>query len=283
MHALRIPGTSLTQAVAMQSALETRIKQFPEVKEVFAKIGTADVATEAVPPSVADTFIIMKPRDQWPDPRKPKTQLVAEMNAAVQKVPGSRYEFIQPIQMRFNELIAGVRSDVAVRIYGDDLDKLAELADGITGVVAKVEGSQDAQAEQVTGLPFIQILPDRFQLTRLGLNVADVQAVVAAATGGQKAGQIFEGDRRFDIVVRLSEELRQDPFVLQRLPIPLPGGGTVPLSEIATVERTTGPNQISREDAKRRAVVTTNVRGRDLGSFIADLKESIDREVELPP
>jgi cobalt-zinc-cadmium resistance protein CzcA len=282
MHALRIPGTSLTQAVAMQSALEKRIKQFPEVKEVFAKIGTADVATDAVPPSVADTFIIMKPRDQWPDPRKPKTQLVAEMNAAVQKVPGSRYEFIQPIQMRFNELIAGVRSDVAVRIYGDDLDKLAELADEITGVVAKVEGSQDAQAEQVTGLPFIQILPDRFQLTRLGLNVADVQAVVSAATGGQKAGQIFEGDRRFDIVVRLSEELRQDPFVLQRLPIPLPGGGTVPLSEIATVERTTGPNQISREDAKRRAVVTTNVRGRDLGSFIADLKESIDREVELP-
>jgi heavy metal efflux system protein len=282
MHALRIPGTSLTQAVAMQSALEKRIKQFPEVKEVFAKIGTADVATDAVPPSVADTFIIMKPRDQWPDPRKPKTQLVAEMNAAVQKVPGSRYEFIQPIQMRFNELIAGVRSDVAIRIYGDDLDKLAELADGITGVVAKVEGSQDAQAEQVTGLPFIQILPDRFQLTRLGLNVADVQAVVAAATGGQEAGQIFEGDRRFDIVVRLSEELRQDPFVLQRLLIPLPGGGTVPLSEIATVERTTGPNQISREDAKRRAVVTTNVRGRDLGSFIADLKESIDREVKLP-
>ena len=284
MHALRIPGTSLTQAVAMQSALEKRIKRFPEVKEVFAKIGTADVATDAVPPSVADTFIIMKPRDQWPSPRKPKTQLVAEMDEAVQQVPGSRYEFIQPIQMRFNELIAGVRSDVAVRVYGDDLDKLARLASEITGVVAKVEGSQDAQAEQVTGLPFIEITPDRAALTRLGLNVADVQGVIAAATGGQQAGQIFEGDRRFDIVVRLPENLRQDPFVLQRLPIQLPGGlGTVPLSEIARIEQTTGPNQISREDAKRRAVVTTNVRGRDLGSFIGELRESIDRDIELPP
>jgi cobalt-zinc-cadmium resistance protein CzcA len=284
MHALRIPGTSLTQAVAMQSALERRIKQFPEVQQVFAKIGTADVATEAVPPSVADTFIIMKPRAAWPDPRKPKAQLVSELNAAVQQVPGSRYEFIQPIQMRFNELIAGVRSDVAVRVYGDDLEKLAAVADEVLGVLSKVRGSQDAQTEQVTGLPFIQIVPDRFQLTRLGLNVADVQAVVATATGGQRAGQIFDGDRRFDIVVRLSEELRQDPLVLQRLPIPLPGGaGTVPLSEVATIERTTGPNQISREDGKRRAVVTTNVRGRDLGSFIAEVQAKIGTEVDLPP
>ena len=283
LHALRIPGTSLTQAVSMQSALERRIKQFPEVSQVFAKIGTADVATDPVPPSVADTFIIMKPRAQWPDPRKPKAQLVAEMNAAVQQVPGSRYEFIQPIQMRFNELIAGVRSDVAVRVYGDDLEKLAGVAAQIVGVVSSVDGSQDAQAEQVTGLPFIQILPDRFRLTQLGLNISDVQNVVAAATGGQEAGQIFDGDRRFDIVVRLPENLRQDPSVLERLPIPLPGGGgSVPLSEVATIERTTGPNQISREDGKRRAVVTTNVRGRDLGSFIGELEQRIASEVELP-
>ncbi|MBB6229209.1 CzcA family heavy metal efflux pump [Polymorphobacter multimanifer] len=284
MHALRIPGTSLTQAVAMQSALERRIKQFPEVQQVFAKIGTADVATEAVPPSVADTFIIMKPRADWPNPRKPKAQLVAELDTAVQQVPGSRYEFIQPIQMRFNELIAGVRSDVAVRVYGDDLDELARLADEVTKVTAAVEGSEDAQAEQVTGLPFIQIVPNRVQLTQLGLNVADVQNVVATATGGQEAGQIFEGDRRFDIVVRLPENLRQDATVLQRLPIPLPNGaGTVPLSEVATIERTTGPNQISREDGKRRAVVTTNVRGRDLGSFIGELKAKIGSEVDMPP
>ncbi|AOF98760.1 heavy metal efflux pump, CzcA family protein (plasmid) [Blastomonas sp. RAC04] len=283
MHALRIPGTSLTQAVAMQSALEKRIKQFPEVQQVFAKIGTADVATDAVPPSVADTFIIMKPRDQWPDPRKPKMQLVAEMNAAVEQIPGSRYEFIQPIQMRFNELIAGVRSDVAIRIYGDDLEELASAADAVLGVVGTIEGCEDAQAEQVTGLPFLQVLPDRAALARLGLNVADVQAVVSAATGGTPAGQIFDGDRRFNIVVRLPETLRQNPDVLARLPIKLPGGaGSVPLSEVAVIERTTGPNQISREDGKRRAVVTTNVRGRDLGSFIAELQQRVGAEVDLP-
>jgi cobalt-zinc-cadmium resistance protein CzcA len=232
---------------------------------------------------VADTFIIMKPRVQWPDPRLPKSTLIARMNDAVSQVPGSRYEFIQPIQMRFNELIAGVRSDVAIRIYGDDLDQLAQLADQVSGTAAKVAGAQDVQAEQVTGLPFIEIRPDRAALTRLGLNVADVQAVVAAATGGQQAGQMFEGDRRFDIVVRLPERLRQDPGVLARLPIPLPGGGSVPLAEVAAIERTVGPNQISRQDGKRRAVVTANVRGRDLGSFVADLQAQVARDVTLPP
>ncbi|GMN04299.1 efflux RND transporter permease subunit [Erythrobacter sp. MTPC3] len=282
LHALRIPGTSLSQAVSMQGALEERIKAFPEVETVFAKIGTADVATDAVPPSVADTFIIMKPRSEWPDPRKPKAQLVAEMNEAVQQVPGSRYEFIQPIQMRFNELIAGVRSDVAIKVYGDDLDQLAATAAEIEGVVSTIEGSVDAQTEQVTGLPFIEVVPDRIKLTQLGLNVDDVQMVVSAAIGGAEAGQIFEGDRRFDIVVRLSEDLREDPQVLERLPIPLPGGGSVPLSEVASIERTQGPNQISRESGKRRAVVTTNVRERDLGSFIAEAQERIATQVDLP-
>lgn len=282
LHALRIPGTSLTQAVEMQSALERRIKRFPEVDQVFAKIGTADVATDPVPPSVADTFVIMKPRSEWPDPRKPKAQLVAEMDKAVNEVPGSRYEFIQPIQMRFNELIAGVRSDVAVKIYGDDLDSLAALADEIEGVVSRIPGSQDSQTEQVTGLPFIQITPNREALTRLGLNVDDVQTVVSTAMGGAEAGQVFEGDRRFDIVVRLPEKLRQDPVLLERLPIPLSGGGAVPLSEVASIEQTTGPNQISREDGKRRAVVTTNVRGRDLGSFIAEVQQKIGSEVQVP-
>ncbi|MBU2033694.1 MAG: CusA/CzcA family heavy metal efflux RND transporter, partial [Alphaproteobacteria bacterium] len=282
LHALRIPGTSLSQAVSMQGALEERIKTFPEVDTVFAKIGTADVATDAVPPSVADTFIIMKPRSEWPDPRKSKAQLVAEMNEAVQQVPGSRYEFIQPIQMRFNELIAGVRSDVAIKVYGDDLEQLAATAAEIESVVSAIEGSVDAQTEQVTGLPFIQVVPDRIKLTQLGLNVDDVQMVVSTAIGGAEAGQIFEGDRRFDIVVRLSEELREDPQVLERLPIPLPGGGSVPLSEVASIERTQGPNQISRESGKRRAVVTTNVRERDLGSFIAEAQERVATQVELP-
>ena len=282
LHALRIPGTSLSQAVSMQAALENRIKTFPEVDKVFAKIGTADVATDPVPPSVADTFIIMKPRSEWPDPRKPKAQLVAELNAAVEQVPGSRYEFIQPIQMRFNELIAGVRSDVAIKVYGDDLDQLAATAAEIEGVVGTIEGSQDVQTEQVTGLPFVQVVPDRVMLTQLGLNVDDVQTVVATAIGGAETGQIFEGDRRFNIVVRLPEELRQDPQVLERLPIPLPLGGSVPLAEAATIERTQGPNQISRENGKRRAVVTSNVRGRDLGSFVGEARERIASEVEVP-
>ena len=282
LHALRIPGTSLSQAVSMQAALENKIKTFPEVDKVFAKIGTADVATDPVPPSVADTFIIMKPRSDWPDPRKPKAQLVAEMNAGVEQVPGSRYEFIQPIQMRFNELIAGVRSDVAIKVYGDDLDQLAATAAEIEGVVATIEGSQDVQTEQVTGLPFVEVVPDRIRLTQLGLNVDDMQTVVATAIGGAEAGQIFEGDRRFNIVVRLPEELRQDPQVLERLPIPLPGGGSVPLAEVATIERTQGPNQISRENGKRRAVVTSNVRGRDLGSFVGEARERITAEVEVP-
>jgi heavy metal efflux system protein len=283
LHALRIPGTSLTQAVEMQSALERRIKQFPEVREVFAKIGTADVATDAVPPSVADTFIIMKPRSEWPNPRKPKAQLVEEMNAAVQQVPGSRYEFIQPIQMRFNELIAGVRSDVAVKVFGDDLDQLAQTGEEVLSVVQGVDGSEDAQMEQVTGLPFISITPNRAALTRYGLNVADVQQVISTAMGGTGAGQIFEGDRRFDIVVRLPDDVRNDPTILDRMPIQLPGGGgVIPLSELATIERTVGPNQISREDGKRRAVITTNVRGRDLGSFIDELRARVDAEVDLP-
>ena len=282
LHALRIPGTSLTQAVAMQEALETRIKQFPEVEQVFAKIGTADVATDAVPPSVADTFVIMKPRENWPDPRKPKDVLVSEMNAAVQQVPGSRYEFIQPIEMRFNELIAGVRSDVAVKVFGDDLAELEETGAEILAVVEGIAGSEDAQMEQVTGLPFISIEPRRDALLRYGLNIEDVQSTVSTAMGGTQAGQIFEGDRRFDIVVRLSETLRNDPAMLGRIPIPLRGGGTVPLAEVANIETTSGPNQISRENGKRRAVITTNVRGRDLGSFIEEVRGEVAAEVELP-
>ncbi|OYW46377.1 MAG: CusA/CzcA family heavy metal efflux RND transporter [Sphingomonadales bacterium 32-68-7] len=288
LHALRIPGTSLTQAVQMQSALENRLKQFPEVEEVFAKIGTADVATDPMPPSVADTFVIMKPRSEWPDPSKSKTALVDEMNAAIQRdVPGSRYEFLQPIQMRFNELIAGVRSDVAIKIVGDDLNELAASAERVVGIVSGIEGAQDVQAEQVTGLPFVEIVPDRLRLSQLGLNISDLQQVVAAATAGASAGQVFEGDRRFDIVIRLPEIMRQDRSVLERLPVPLPGDstgarGSVPLSEVAAIVETTGPNQISRENGKRRAVVTVNVRGRDLGSFIAEVQERVEADADLP-
>jgi cobalt-zinc-cadmium resistance protein CzcA len=287
MHALRIPGTSLSQAIVMQTALEAKIKTLPEVDRVVAKIGTAEVATDPMPPSVADTFIMLKDRKDWPDPRKPRGQLVSELQAVVAKVPGNNYEFTQPIQMRFNELLSGVRADVAVKVFGDDLDQLREIGERIGTVVEGVDGAQDVGVEQVTGLPVLQITPDRAALARLGLNVDDVQSVVATAIGGAVTGQVFEGDRRFDVVVRLPEAVRGKVDDIGRLRIPLPGSidqprGFVPLQDVAKIETVIGPNQISREDGKRRVVVTANVRGRDLGSFITEVQQKVEAEVELP-
>ncbi len=290
LHALRIPGTGLNQAVSMQESLETRLKAFPEVDRVFAKLGTAEVATDPMPPSVADTFVMLKPRDAWPDPGKSKTALVEEMQEAVEAIPGNNYEFTQPIQMRFNELISGVRSDVAVKIYGDDLDQLLEVGEQIEGVLNTIAGAEDLKTEQVTGLPVLQITPDRKALARFGLNVSDLQAVVSASIGGVVAGQIFEGDRRFDVVLRLPEEIRGDVDAIGRLRVPLPAGRDadggamfVPLHDLASVEVVVGPNQISRENGKRRVVVTANVRGRDLGSFVADVQAAVAEQVQPPP
>jgi cobalt-zinc-cadmium resistance protein CzcA len=287
LHALRIPGTSLTQAIAMQSALEARLKRFPQVERVVAKIGTAEVATDPMPPSVADTFVMLKDRSEWPDPRKPKAELIREMREAAEAVPGNNYEFTQPIQMRFNELLSGVRADVAVKLFGDDLDTLHELGEAVEKVASGIEGAADVSLEQVTGLPVLQITPDRPALARLGLNVGDVQDVVSISIGGAQAGQIFEGDRRFPIIVRLPEDIRNRADEIGRLRIPLPADGAgprgfVPLEDVAKVEVVIGPNQISREDGKRRVVVTANVRGRDLGSFVQDLREKVEAEVALP-
>jgi cobalt-zinc-cadmium resistance protein CzcA len=288
MHALRIPGTSLSQAISMQTALEARIRPFPEVERVVAKIGTAEVATDPMPPSVADTFILLKPRKEWPDPNKPRAKLVAELQAAVSQIPGNNYEFTQPIQMRFNELLSGVRSDVAVKVFGDDLDTLLAAGGQIEDIVAQVPGAQDVKVEQITGLPVLQITPDRAALARLGLNVADLQNVLRASLGGATAGQIFDGDRRFDVVVRLPEKIRENVDEIGRLRVPLPssGGGMrgfVPLQEVARIELTVGSNQISRENGKRRVVVTANVRGRDLGSFVSEVQARIGSEVQLEP
>jgi len=287
LHALRIPGTSLTQAIQMQSALEARIKRFPEVERVVAKMGTAEVATDPMPPSVADTFIMLKDRKDWPDPRKPRVELLAELQAAVATIPGNNYEFTQPIQMRFNELLSGVRADVAVKVFGDDLDELLSIGETVGTVVEGIDGAQDVGVEQITGLPVLQITPDRAALARLGLNVEDVQDVVAASIGGAVAGQIFEGDRRFDVIVRLPEDIRRNVDEIGRLRIPLPTAGEgprgfVPLQDVAKIEVEIGPNQISRENGKRRVVVTANVRGRDLGSFITEVQQKVGAEVELP-
>ena len=301
MHALRIPGTSLSQAVEMQSLLESRISEFPEVSNVFTKIGTAEVATDPMPPNVADTFIMIRPRGEWPDPRKSKAVLIAELEAAVEEIPGNKYEFTQPIQMRFNELISGVRSDLAVKVYGDELDTLVAVAEQIETVVADVPGAADVRTEQVTGLPILTVIPDRDRLAMYGLDVESIQETLRIAIGGEIAGQVFDGDRRFSLVVRLPEPLRSDLDRLGRLPIRLPlnpqgevAGDAdmlgvartpthfIPLSEVASIEMILGPNQISRENGKRRIVVTANVRGRDLGSFVTDVQNAIGSEVNLP-
>lgn len=288
LHALRIPGTGLNQAIRMQQSVEAKVKEFPEVSEVFSKIGTAEIATDPVPPSVADTFVMLKPREQWPDPRKPKAQLVEEMQAAVAQVPGNNYEFTQPIQMRFNELISGVRADVAVKVFGDDLDELLRVGQAIESVVTRIDGAQDAKVEQVTGLPVLQITPDRKAMARYGLNVTDVQTLIRVAIGGADAGLIYEGDRRFRVIVRLPEEIRAKVEEIGRTRIPLKeqtaGGGRayIPLSDIASVETVVGPNQISRENGKRRAVITANVRGRDLGTFVNELRSKVEADVTLP-
>jgi len=282
LHALRIPGTSLTQALEMQSMLEAELRKFPEVETIFSKLGTAEVATDPMPPSVADTFIIMKSREVWPDPRKTKAALVAEMETVVNRIPGNRYEFIQPIQMRFNELISGVRSDVAVKLYGDDLELLLEKGREVEAQLNGIAGAADVAVEQVTGLPVLSIEIDRAALRLHGLNVADVQEVVSIALGGKVAGQIFEGDRRFDLLVRLPEKLRSDLRAMEEIPVPLPAGGFLPLREVAKLIVAPGPNQISRENGKRRIVVTANVRGRDLGSFVEEAQAKVAAAVTLP-
>ena len=282
LHALRIPATGIQQAITMQRQLDARLAAFPEVERVFAKLGTAEIATDPMPPSVADTFVIMKERADWPDPRKPKLELVRELQVAAASVPGNNYEFTQPIEMRFNELISGVRSDVAVKVYGDDLPTLLAIGEEIERVVAAVPGGADVALEQMSGLPVLTVQPRRALLGRYGLDVADVQAVVEAAIGGKTVGEVFEGDRRFPLVIRLPESLRNDPRTLQALPITLPGGQYVPLREVADIQISEGPNAINRENGKRRAVVTANVRERDLGSFVAEVQQRVRNEVELP-
>lgn len=289
LHALRIPGTSVTQAVKMQKELEQVIKQFPEVERVFSKIGTSEIASDPMPPNVADNFVMLKPESEWPKPKRSREEFIAALQEAVRKVPGSNYEFTQPIQMRFNELISGVRSDVAVKIFGDDMAVLNESAKQISSVLTRIHGASEVKIEQTTGLSMLSINIDRDKAARYGINVADIQETVAIAIGGQEAGTLFEGDRRFDILVRLPESLRNDLEAIKRLPISLPHGqknsertNYIPLAEVAKLELTPGPNQVSRENGKRRIVVSANVRSRDIGSFVADAQQATGQQVKIP-
>ena len=283
LQALRIPGTGLEQSVEMQEVLEQRIKAFPEVDKVFSRIGTPEVATDPMPPSIADIFVILKPRNVWAEPSKTKNELLEEIEEALWQLPGNNYEFTQPIQMRFNELISGVRADLGIKIFGDDLDQLTLTAKDILQVVSKIEGAADVRMEQVEGLPSLSVSPKRETLGRYGLNVIQLQDWIAAAIGGESAGVLYEGDRRFELIVRLPELLRRDIDGLKSLPVPLPSGDYVPLEEVASLTIAPSPAQISRENGKRRVVVTANVRGRDLGSFVSEVKKEIHEQADIPP
>ncbi len=300
LAAARIPGTSLTQSIDLQRSLEQRVMKVPEVKEFFAKTGTSEVATDPMPPSISDGYVMLKPRSEWPDPSLPKAEVIERIQKAADGVPGSQYEILQPIQLRFNELISGVRSDIGVKIFGDDLTKLLEIARQVQTALESVAGVADLKTEQVSGLPILTVKLDYNALSRLGLSASDIQTLVEIAVGGKAAGKVYEGDRRFDIVVRLPEHLRRDVGAIRQLPVPLPSADTdsrvvsssatsplaqmryVPLSAVAEVEALPGPNQISRENGKRRIVVTANVRNRDLGSFVTDAQKIVEQKVILP-
>jgi len=301
LHAMRIPGTSLTQAIRMQHDVEETLVAFPEVELVYSKIGTAEIANDPMPPHVSDVFVIMKPRKEWPNPRKTRDEIVQEFEQELNLLPGNVYEYTQPIEMRFNELIAGIRSDIAVKVFGDDLEVLRDTAHEIEAVLAQVPGASDVKTEQVSGLPMLTVNIDRTAISRYGLSVRDVQEVVSTALGGEHVGEVFEGDRRFDIVVRLSQEIRDDIRQLELLTVPvegqpstLPAGARafhhgddghaefIPLTVVADIELIEGPNQVSRENGKRRVVVQANVRGRDLGGFVAEAQRRVEASVNIP-
>ena len=295
LHAIRIPGTSLTTAIEMQSELEKTIRSFPEVDRVFGKIGTAEIATDPMPPNVADIFIILKPRSEWNGPHYTKEKLIEAMEQKIQKIPGNKYEFTQPIEMRFNELLSGVRADVAVKVFGDNLDTLLSLGNKIENILATIPGAADVRTEQLSGLPILSIQVDRTKIARYGLNVSDVQDALAISIGGIHAGTIYDGDRRFSLQVRLPESIRSNIEALKRLPIKLPDivkkapgilmntqSAYVTLGEVADLKLAPGPNQVSRENGKRRVVVTANVRGRDLGSFVNEADTIIRDELQPP-
>ena len=287
VQALRIPSTSLEQSQEMQFRVERTLKALPEVDLVFTRTGTAEVASDPMPPSISDTFVMLKPRDEWPDKNLPKPELVSRMEQELGKLLGNNYEFTQPIQMRFNELIAGVRSDVAVKVYGDDFETMLASAEKAAAVLRSIPGAADVRVEQVSGQPTITALVDRTAAAAQGVHASDAADALAIALGGREAGMVLEGDRRFDVVVRLADEIRNDPAIMEQLPVMQEeneaGGTTIPLSSVARFDTAEGPNQISRENGKRRIVVQANVRGRDLGSFVSEAQRRVEAEVQPPP
>ncbi|EKS42162.1 efflux RND transporter permease subunit [Afipia broomeae] len=289
MEVKRVPSTALAQSQRMQLLIERQISKFPEVAFVFSRTGTPDLAADPMPPSSSDTYIIVRPQNEWPDPRLTKDDLIKRIEAEATKLPGNKVGFSQPIEMRFNELIAGVREDLAVKVFGDDFAEMQRTAARIADVLRKVDGAESVKVEETAGLPFLEIKIDKSEIARRGLSLALVQDLIETAVGGRPAGLVFEGDRRFQIVVRLNDALRNDISALEDLPVPLPNANpnapssSVPLRTVATFEQTEGANQISRENGKRRVVATAEVRGRDIGSLVSEAQTRVDEQVKLPP
>lgn len=278
---LRSPSTGLEESLRMQENTEKLLlKNFPEIKTVFARTGTAEVATDVMPPNISDGYIMLKPHEKWPNPKESIDELRSRMESYLATIPGNNSEFSQPIELRFNELISGVRSDVGVKIFGDDMQVLNGEAAKIAKIIQQVTGSSAVKVEQTSGLPLLNVEVDKFLASQYGLSVKSIQDVVATAIGGQQVGEILEGDRRFDFVIRLRDQDRNVADVSQ-LPIRLPNGGSIILSDVAKVASIEGINQVSRENGKRRMVITANVEGRDLGSFISDLQTQL-KTYDLP-
>ncbi len=283
VQAVRIPGTSVDQSQAMQFQVEKALAKAPEVRFAFSRTGTSEIASDPMPPNATDTFVILKPKKEWPDPGLSKEELVERLEKRLSTLPGNAYEITQPIQMRFNELIAGVRGDIAIKVFGDDFGEMNATADRIAGILRKTRGAADVRVEQTEGLPMLDIRPNRTAMSRVGVTAGDVQDTVAAAIGGRQAGVIFEGDRRFPVVIRMAESSRSDLTAVAQVPVPTGSGGFVPLSTVADIAVVDGPNQISRENGKRRVVVQANVRDRDVAGVVADARSAIDAQVKLPP
>ncbi len=282
VQAVRIPGTSVDQSQAMQFQVEKALAKAPEVRFAFSRTGTSEIASDPMPPNATDTFVILKPKKEWPDPGLSKEELVERLEKRLSSLPGNAYEITQPIQMRFNELIAGVRGDIAIKVFGDDFGEMNATADRIAGILRKTRGAADVRVEQTEGLPMLDIRPNRTAMSRVGVTAGDVQDTVAAAIGGRQAGVIFEGDRRFPVVIRMAESSRSDLTAVAQVPVPTGSGGFVPLSTVADIAVVDGPNQISRENGKRRVVVQANVRDRDVAGVVADARSAIDAQVKLP-
>ena len=281
MQALRVPSASLEQSLSMQLALEKVLTAEPEVKTIFSRTGTAEAAIDPMPTNISDSVIVLKPKSEWPDRSVDKDALISRLESIVGKQIGNAFEFSQPIELRFNELISGVRTDLAVMVFGDDFDVLQGVADQVALKLRNVQGAADVRVEQVAGLPTLAVRVNHAAAAQYGLSAADVSDALATGIGGTAAGRIFEGDRRFDVVVRFDEGARNDPAQLAALPIVAPDGTVVPLSSVARIEVSEGPNQISRNNGSRRIVVQANVRGRDLGGFVTEAQASV-AEVAVP-